>query len=154
MPDYLHSACLRVFAKEEEDVDAVQDALVSFFPFNLEDEKIELKRHTALGFKDKKIRILEVCLKKKRHLKLFLSSLLEKLAAEQKELLVRQKESRLDEELDFFIRFDKSRLVGKKSEGKGYFITDSGNCFHLTLSIAVFPAKREAALALIDEIFK
>jgi hypothetical protein len=39
-------------------------------------------------------------------------------------------------------------------EKNEFFITDSGNCFHLTLSIAVFPAKRESALALIDEIFK
>jgi len=150
MHDYLHSACLRVFVKEEEDFEKIKQNLVSFFPFDLDDEKISLSQRTAVGFKDKKIRILEVCLSRRKHLKKFLDHLLNRLTKEQKELLKRQKESRLDEELNFFIRFEKDRVVEKGE----LFITDSGNCFHLRLSIAAFPAKRESALVLIDKIFK
>jgi RNA binding exosome subunit len=146
----LHSACLRVFSKEGEDFESIKNAFLKFFPFNLEDEKIELKRHTAEGFRDKKIIILEATLTKQRHLKAFLNTMLNRLTKKQKKLLIRQKESRLDEDCEFFIRFDKDSLL---KEGK-YLITDSGNCFHLKLSIAAFPAKREIALSVIDEIFK
>jgi RNA binding exosome subunit len=150
MHNYLNGICLRVFAKEDEDFSKIKQKFLSFFPFDLGQEKIELKQQTAVGFKDKKIRIVEVFLSRKNHLMKFLEQLLNRLTEEQKELLKRQKESRLDEELNFFIRFDKDKLIEKGE----YFITDSGNCFHLKLSIAVFPAKRETALALIDEIFK
>jgi RNA binding exosome subunit len=150
MDSFLHSACLRVFAKEEEDLEKIRQKFLSFFPFNLEEEKIKLEEHTATGFKDRKIKTIEVCLRKKRHLNKFLEPIIQKLAPEQKELLVKQKESRLDEDLEFFIRFDKQKLLEKDE----YLITDSGNCFHLKLSIAAFPAKREIALAIIDKIFK
>jgi RNA binding exosome subunit len=150
MADYLHSACLRVFAKEEEDLEKIKQKLLSFLPFDLDEEKIKLNQQTAVVSKEKKIRILEVCLSKRRHLNKFLEHMLNRLTKEQKELLKRQKESRLDEELDFFIRFDKSKLM----DSGEYFITDSGNCFHLKLSIAAFPAKRDIALAIIDKIFK
>jgi len=146
----LHTACLRVFAKEDEDFESIRKKFLEFFPFDFEQEKIKLEQHTALGFKDKKIRILEVCISKQRHLKSFLTNMLNRLTKEQKELLIKQKESRLDEDLEFFIRFDKTKLM----EEDKYLITDSGNCFHLKLSIASFPAKREIALAIIDKIFK
>ncbi len=150
MDSFLHSACLRVFAKEEEDLEKIRQKFLSFFPFDLEEEKITIEGHTVLGSKDKKIKTLEVCLQKKRHLKKFLEQFLQKITSEQKEMLVRQKESRLDEDLDFFIRLDKQKLL----ENGEYFITDSGNCFHFKLSIAAFPAKREIALQIIDKIFK
>lgn len=150
MGDYLHTACLRVFAKEDEDFGKIRKRFLEFFPFDLDEEKIGLKEQKAIGFKEKKIKILEATLSKKRHLKKFLEHMLNRLTKEQKELLIRQKESRLDEDLEFFIRFDKDKML----ENSGYFITDSGNCFHLKLSIAAFPAKRETALAIIDKIFK
>lgn len=149
MDNYFHKACIRVFAKEGEDYGKIRQRLLSFFPFDLESEKIEVEQHTVSGFKDREIRTYEVCISKKRHLKLFFEHLSGKLG-NQKEILTKQKESRLDEEQKFYIRFDKAKLI----ENNEYIITDSGNCFHMTLSIAAFPAKRETALAIIDKIFK
>jgi len=146
----LHKVGLRVFSKEDDDFEKIKEKLLEFFPFNLEDEKVELKQSTAIGVNEKKIIILEVSLSKQRHIKSFLNHMLNRLTKEQKELLIKQKESRLDEDLEFFIRFDKTKLLTDNE----YSITDSGNCFHLQLSIASFPAKRETALNIIDEIFK
>ncbi len=146
----VHNIELTVFVKEEDDIDKVKKAMIDFFPFNLEDEKIELKQRTAKGFEHKKITVLGIELAKQKHVRIFLESLLEKLTKEQKELLLRQKETRLDEDLNFFMRFDKVKLL---EEGKMH-ITDSGNCFHLKMKIAAFPAKREKALEAIEKIFK
>jgi len=146
----IRKAAVRVFAGDKESLENVTEAFLSLFPFDLKNEKVEVSRNAAEGLSGSRIVIIEARLAKQAHLKKFLGHLLNRLTKEQKELLISQKESRLDDELNFFIRLDKTRLI----ENREFFITDSGNCFHITLSIAAFPAKREPAMALIDKIFK
>jgi RNA binding exosome subunit len=60
--------------------------------------------------------------------------------------LISQIESRLDEELFFFMRIDKdSWNIEKKT-----ILTDSGNCYHIRITVAAFPKKRESAVALLN----
>ena len=144
-----HFIKIRVFCNETEDENKIQESLVSLIPFDISEEKIVVKKKTSIGFKEKKIKILEIVLEKNKHVNAFLDSLNDMLGAEQKELLNQQSASRLDDELNFFIRFDKDRLLNKE-----LWITESGDCFHLTISIAAFPSKKEVALSRIKEIFK
>lgn len=144
-----HRIIISVFCKPEEDEGSVKASLLSLVPFNLEDEKIGLKETNAKGFGNRTIKILEIDLEKEKHTALFLKHLNEMLNEEEKKLLVKQINSRLDDELDFFIRLDKSRLLNKE-----YFITDSGNCFHIKISIAAFPARKENGIRIVREIFK
>ena len=60
-----------------------------------------------------------------------------------------QKESRLDDNLDFFLRFGKDEYIRNDK----LMLTDSGNCFHIKISIDAFPKKREIALKIADKIF-
>jgi len=147
---YLHNLHIRVFVKEEEDLEKIEQTLRSLFPFELEREKVLLEKTVATGFEDKKIVILEITLKKDRHLNAFLSSFMDHLSVEQKELLRRQKESRLDEDAQFFIRLEKTKLI----EEQKYWITEGGNCFHIRMTLAAYPANREKELVLIEKIFK
>ena len=79
----------------------------------------------------------------------FLDFVLSNLDEVQKGTLIRQAESRLDDNLDFFIRFDKeSWIKNNKLE-----LTDTGKCFHLRMGIAAFPRKREVALKIISDLF-
>lgn len=142
-------AKIRVFVREDENEEMTRQKLISLLPFNLEAEKIKIQRTITLGFNEKKIIILEVELKKDKHINKFIDNLQQKLSSEQKTLLALQAESRLDEGFNFFIRLDKEKLL----EGK-YWITDSGNCFHVKINVACFPRNRENALKLIEEIFK
>ncbi len=144
-----HQVKLSVFIKEEEDREKIFNKLISLVPFNLKEEKIKLNEDTAMGFNNKKIKTYEIVLEKDRHINPFLEKLKESLSQEQKELLLKQADSRLDEELHFFIRLDKEKLLQDE-----FWITDSGNCFHIRISIAAFPAKREKALAIVKELFK
>jgi RNA binding exosome subunit len=86
-------------------------------------------------------------LQKEKHTNAFLNSLKQRLSDDQKQLLLRQSESRLDSELSFFIRLDKDRLLNENR----FWITDSGNCFHIRMSIAAYPSNREAALKVISQ---
>lgn len=147
-----HQIKLKVFSygKHSEDDKLILGKLLEFFPFDLEEEKIELKKTGALGMNENQITIYEVVLTKEKHISRFLENLKEKINGDQKKLILDQLESRLDENLDFFIRIDKDEYV-KNGKLK---LTDSGNCFHLKMSIAAFPKKRDIALGIVNNLFK
>ena len=146
-----HQIKVKVFSyeKNNEDEKLVLDKFLQLFPFNLKDEKIELKNTNALGLNENKITIFEVALTKEKHTNLFLNNLIKNLDEEQKKLILSQLESRLDGNLDFFLRFDKNEYL-KNNKLK---LTDSGNCFHIEISVAAFPKKREIASGIVKEIF-
>ncbi|MBS3127605.1 hypothetical protein J4410_00495 [Candidatus Woesearchaeota archaeon] len=146
----IHSITLSVFIKPEEDFEKNKNIFLSFFPFSIEEQKILITEMIATSFEERQIKILEVILEKQKHTTLFLQSLLERLAPEQKQLLLRQRNSRVDDYCCFFIRFDKERLL----ESNTLFITDSGHCFHLKIHLACYPAKRENAFLILEELFK
>ena len=145
----MHSIKLTVFSYEHENSDEILNSILKFFPFNLEENRIKLVKRNATGFGDSKIEIFEVLLIKTSLTNEFLDFILEHLDDVQKGTLIQQAESRLDENLDFFIRFDKDSWVkNEKLE-----LTDSGKCFHLKMSVAAFPTKREVALGIVNKIF-
>jgi RNA binding exosome subunit len=140
---------LTVFCKEDEDSQQILNVMKGLFPFDLDSENIEVKKENALGFNEKKIVIFRIFLEKEKHINEFINKLKQELSDEQKQLLLRQLSSRLDDELYFYIRFDKEKLVMEKR----LWITDSGNCFHLRMSITAFPKRREIAEKIVQEIF-
>jgi len=145
-----HLIKFSVFSKQGDNETDVLNSFSSLIPFDLEEEKLELKTSTAEGFEHTKIKIFELTLTKEKHTTKFLKALINKLDDEQKQLIFKQAESRIDENLKFFLRFDKEKLV---KENK-LWITDEGNCFHIKISIAAFPATKENALEVVKTIFK
>ena len=146
---WIHKATITAFGKPEEDVKAVKEGLIALVPFDLEEAKVSLDVQKAEGLEDRIIKIYTIALAKEAHTNDFLQFLLDTLTEEQKETLISQAESRLDTEFDFFIRFDKEQWIAKKE----LTLTDSGNCFHIKLSLATFPKKKENALKLINKLF-
>lgn len=145
----LHKITLEAFAKPEEDVPAIKQALIELVPLSLEEEKIQFRDKQAKGFNERMIHVFTIILNKESHTNAFLKFFLKKLSDEQKELLLRQKESRIDKGLNFFIRLDKEKWLRERI----FWITDSGDCFHLKFALAVFPKKRDVALELVEKVF-
>lgn len=145
-----HTIKLSVFVNEGEDEQLVLERVKAFLPVDFEQEKINVERQGAEGLHNNKIIILNLDLDKEKHTTLFIEALASKLVHQQKELLLRQAESRLDNDLNFFLRLDKDKLLNKNE----YFITESGSCFHIKMHIATFPAKREKAMEVLRKIFK
>jgi len=146
---YAHLAKLTVFSYEHEDIESILKAFLDFFPFSLEKNKVGLKKKSAAGFNEKSITIFEAVLAKNSLINQFLGSLLGKLDESQKDIILGQSESRLDANLDFFLRFDKEEWLNDRK----LVLTDSGKCFHLKISIAAFPKKRGIALNLVSNLF-
>ena len=146
-----HLIRIKVFSYEKfnENEKLILEKFLQLFPFNIKDEKIELKKTEATGFHENRIAIFEITLTKEKHTNLFLKNLIENLDEEQKKLIISKVESRLDENLNFFLRFDKNEYL----KNNKLVLTDSGNCFHIEMSIAAFPKKREIGLGIVKSVF-
>ena len=143
----MHAINVSVFAKEYENVAMIEQALRALVPLDFEQEKLKVVVQEAEGFEGI-IRILSIHLLKPAHTNKVVEFLQEQLTQEQKELLEEQAESRLDKELNYFVRFDKDFWVAaRKLE-----LTDSGNCFHYKFVLAAYPKKREIALPLAKSL--
>jgi RNA binding exosome subunit len=130
---------LRVFTDKVEG-GSVRTALIRLMPFNAEEEKITFKETEATGIEGQEIIILETEFTKQHQTTAFLKDLFSKLSSEDKSTIKAQLDSRIDEACHFFIRIDKEELLQNK-----YKLTDSGNCFHIMISVAAFPSKKEVA---------
>ncbi len=73
---YAHSIKLTVFSYENENVQNILDAFLKFFPFNLEENKVELKKTEAKGTTESNITIFEVVLTKTNLINQFLDFIL------------------------------------------------------------------------------
>ena len=143
-----NSARVIVFCKEDENNEEITKGLADLFPFALEDNRLKINKTNAEGFSDKKIEILEVTIRKENLIRQFLGKILQELGKRQIEVLKEQKESRLDSNLDFFMRFEKDYWISQRKLA----LTDSGKCYHLRISIAAFPKKRENAIKIVDKL--
>ena len=145
---YCHNITVRVFAKADEDNEHILAGLHSLFPFELTKEKIQVITAKTSGLDESRtILIHEVVLDKDRYIKAFLKNLTEKLSSDQKAMLIRQ-ENRLDTNCNFYLRLDKHKLF----DGV-YWITDSGDCYHIRLCIAAYPKNKENSLEIVKKIF-
>ena len=146
-----HKISARVFSYENrgDNEEIILKKLELLFPFNLEDEKIIVEATKAKGFSENNITTYEINLLKERHVNKFLYSLSKNLDKEDKMLLISQAETRLDENYDFFLRLDKDEFINNER----LLATDSGNCFHIKISIAAFPKNRQNALQAVKNIF-
>jgi len=144
-----HSVHIRVFAKEGEDIAKIKEGLSFMVPFDYEKEKIKVDETNAIGFSDKQIKIFEITLSKERHINAWLNLLVNSLKKEQKDMLLRQIDTRIDDECCFFIRFDKDKIFDKE-----FFITDSGSCYHVRISLAAYPKTRENSKKIVEEMLK
>jgi RNA binding exosome subunit len=146
-----HQIKAKVFSYEKfnEDDKLVLDKFLRLFPFSLKDEKIELEKINASGLNENRITIFEATLEKEKHTSRFLENLAGILDQEQKSLILSQLESRLDDNLDFYLRFDKKEYI----KNNKLVLTDSGNCFHIKISVAAFPKKREIGLEIVKKVF-
>jgi RNA-binding protein len=141
-----HSVIISVYCKPEEDENTILDKLERLVPFKLENQ---LHREKVSTFFDRKILVVTASIVKQKEITEFIDHLTHILTSEQQELLINQAESRLDDNLNFFLRLDKKKLVFEDK----YWITDGGDCIHIKMNLASYPKKREKGLEIVRAIF-
>jgi RNA-binding protein len=149
----VHTVTITVFVRPGEDAASIEKALKSLSPFDLEKEKLRIERmgvqgsevFDGVGYDN--INILKLILDKERHTNRFIDLLKEKLPESDLRQLADQ-DNRVDEECCFYLRLDKKKLLGGE-----WALTDGGDCFHIKMTIAAFPKKREVALQTVRKMF-
>lgn len=136
---FAHNITITVFCKERCEAQSINETLHFLIPLDFEKEKIKIEIQKADIIDQKTIDIYTVHLTKPSHTAKFLEHLKKSLGT-QINILKQQLDSRLDQGCNFFIRLDKDAL-----QKKIYAITDSGNCYHIRITIAAYPKDREAA---------
>lgn len=76
------------------------------------------------------------------------SYILSKLSDSDRDFLNNTIETRVDDACNCYLRFDKNEFV----ENKKLVLVDHGNCIHLRVKVAAFPAKQENALQVMKEV--
>ena len=147
MKKLVNNITIRIIFKEEDNKEKLIETLKKLVPFDLKEEKIEIKSSSDKCLNLSPVGTLTIELTKNRHIRKFLNHLFSELTFEQIELLTRDVEERLDERCCFSLRLDKEKLI----EGK-YLITKTGNCFYIGMSIAAYPAKKENGALILKEI--
>ncbi len=142
---------IRTFTPPEEDREENKKTILELTGYTeeeIEKEKIKYEERNAKGFSQKNIIIHTLELEKDRHCNKFLERLASKLTEEDKHTLISQT-NRLDDNMNFYIRLNKEKL--RKQE---YEVTESGECYHIKISIASFPKRKDVAHKKIKEIIK
>jgi RNA binding exosome subunit len=145
-----HSITVEIFVQPGEKIDKIKQKFLSLFPFDLNEEKIDIYEKSVIGFNNKIIKVLRIDLLKKRHIKAFLDNLFNQLSEETKNKIKDQAKKRLDQNLNFYLRFDKYTLLNRDL----YKLTDQGDCFYIKFKIAAFPKNESNALNIIYDLLK
>ena len=139
-----HNVKIRVFEREEKDEDVLK-GVEALTKLNLKEEKLSLEKVVNKGLENKQIFVYTLDLTKKRHVRSFVESINEEI----EDKSFKDQENRLDDELRFFLRFDKEKLLNNE-----FKLVEHGDCFHVTCQVAAYPKKKEIAREVIKEVFK
>ncbi|MCQ2964090.1 MAG: exosome protein [archaeon] len=155
----IHNIRYRVFVYENEDLDLITDALLNILP------SAEVEAEEVEGLLEEPMVILSGMVSKKRHTKEFLNNL---LAIDKNQLskLYNDLDKKMDEKGNLFLRFSKDFKVlesGENNQSENdsddaidlnqWKILDGGDSIHLKIKVAAYPAKKEVALKILDEVF-
>lgn len=114
---------------------------------DINDKYFRFSESISSGFEDRKIIVLHARLSGKKNAKGIFDSIVNSIGVEQKKSLLLTTDSRVDADLNYFIRLDMDALL------KGsYVLTDKGSCYHFTFSLVTYPKDRDKAIEGITSI--
>jgi len=149
MAKLIHNILVTVFEKNKENIEECKEAFSNILPLDFKKEKIDVSIESVQGFHQKTIYILRLKTNKSRHNKKLIHNLFSNLNESDKKRIGKQYLTRLNEEGYFFIRLDKNHLMNNK-----FVLTEGGDCFHVKIKLAGFPANWENFVIAAKSILK
>lgn len=138
----IHNLSYRAFVYGTESEDKVREAISTLLP------SAQAEKEITEGYYKNQVIILSGKITRKREIKSFLEKL-QSLKPSNKKKISNQLENRMDERGNLFLRFDKQHAyLGD------LVLIEHGDAIHIKLKIAAYPAKKEVALKVAQEIFK
>ena len=138
MKKNIHSITLNVFEKDEEKIEEILTIYHNLLHIDFQKEKLYIKQEKLEGLKENIIHSITLETTRKRHNELLFDSIFQNITKQDRDTIIEQIESRLNDEGYVFIRLEKQALLQQQ-----FILTDEGDCFHIKIKIAGYPAKRE-----------
>ncbi|MDL2270621.1 RNA-binding protein [Methanobrevibacter sp. OttesenSCG-928-I08] len=135
----IHNIRFRIFIYNDEDEEELIQGLLNILP------NCEIQKEEVEGIFEEPITILTGLVDKKRFTKEFFNNL-KNLDKYQLTKLLTDLDKKMDDNGNLFLRFSIEDAI----DGK-WTIVDSGNCIHLKVKIAAYPAKKEIAISKLKE---
>ncbi|MEA4957263.1 hypothetical protein SDC9_08432 [bioreactor metagenome] len=138
----IHNIRYRIFVYEDENEEDLINGLKNLLP------TAKPNREVAEGMLEDEIIILSGKIDRKKETKEFLNNLL-KMDNDSLSKLSADLESKTDKNGNLFLRFSKTSACEEKWE-----ICDTGDSIHLKIKIAAFPAKKNVAISILNEVLE
>lgn len=133
---------------EKTRLEAVKASLKQILPENSCVSEEVLPPETEGGVFTKEIHSLKALLEKQDEVKEFVEKVKAGLSKKELEQVRSNIQDLVDEDCNLYIRLDK-----KAAENGGYKLVASGDCIHVRIKLAVYPAKHEAAVEKARRVF-
>lgn len=147
---FFHNIKLSVIIKPEESnftESKVKELFEKVSGLDLSKDKIKFNKEIVEGFDQRKISIYSIELIKENHTNRFIDSILLQIGKKQITKILEQLDSRVDENLKFYLRLDKNKILDNI-----YEVIESGNCLHITMSVAAFPKNIVVAKSIVSKV--
>ena len=138
----IHNLSYRAFVYGTESEDKVREAICTLLP------NAQSETEITEGYHKNKVIILHGKITRNREIKDFLEKL-QSLKPSTKKRISEELENRMDERGNLFLRFDKQRAYLED-----LILVEHGDAIHIKLKIAAYPARKQVALGVAQEIFK
>lgn len=138
----IHNVSYRAFVYGTENQEKVESAIKTLFPTSSPQSEL------TEGYYKNPVLILRDKITRKREIRNFVKNL-DKLKDPDKKRILNQLETKMDDKGNLFLRFDKQRAYLGDLK-----VVEHGDSVHVKIKIAAYPAKKEVALKIAEEIFK
>ena len=138
MEKLTHSVQINVFEKDQDKIQTINECYHFLLPVDYTKEGIEIIHENLEGFHQMTIHSLTLSTTKNKHNNLLLNNIFTSINKQDLRTIINQLESRINDDGNLYIRLDKESLLKKR-----YQLIDHGNCFHIKIKLAAFPAKKE-----------
>lgn len=146
---YAHAVKLRAIVRPDRE-ESVKEAMIGLLgrPVSavLDEEEISFDRDEAEDFSGNDIVFVRTAFEKTRNTNDVLRTLRDNLPEGDRQMVVDQMD-RLDEDLHFHLRLDLDSFL----DG-AYILTEDGDCLHIRIKVAAYPAKQERAVGVVHEM--
>jgi RNA-binding protein len=140
----VHNVRIRVIDPDKELVTRLVQQIISDSGVKIEDITLKI-----MDDGEESLTIGEIWADKQQPVRKFLRLLQEKIPPEQKEKIAKHPDKFLDITTHCFLRLEKNALQNNE-----YVLTQKADSVNVRLNIAAFPATREKALPIVEELFK
>jgi RNA binding exosome subunit len=133
------SVSIRIISREDDSVEQLQSLIRCLLP-NIKPELYSIQSDPFIDQFEHKRYFITFHTTNQKLVGVFTQTLFSNLSTDTLAVLASQVPSRVDEECFFYIRLDLSSLLANS-----FILTDAGDCFHITLSVASYPKKQIVA---------